>query len=45
MGQWIAPGTGEMRRSRRTVQLVSQAPYRSLDPRKKISAIVEEPLG
>jgi dipeptide transport system ATP-binding protein len=40
----IAPPAGEAKRLRRTVQLVFQNPYGSLNPRKKIGAILEEPL-
>jgi dipeptide transport system ATP-binding protein len=38
-----APGE-DQRRLRRTVQIVFQNPYGSLNPRKKIGAILEEPL-
>lgn len=41
----INPPAGEIRRLRRAVQLVSQDPYGSLNPRKKIGAIVEDPLA
>jgi dipeptide transport system ATP-binding protein len=40
----IAPPSGETKRLRRTVQLVFQNPYGSLNPRKKIGTILEEPL-
>jgi dipeptide transport system ATP-binding protein len=35
---------GEAKRLRRTVQFVFQNPYGSLNPRKKVGAILEEPL-
>ena len=34
----------ELRRTRRDMQIVFQDPYSSLDPRMRVSAIVEEPL-
>jgi dipeptide transport system ATP-binding protein len=36
---------GEKRRLRQAVQLVFQNPYGSLNPRKKISAVLEDPLA
>jgi dipeptide transport system ATP-binding protein len=41
----IDPPPGEAQRLRRTVQLVFQNPYGSLNPRKKIGAILEAPLA
>ena len=38
------PRAEDRRRLRRTVQLVFQNPYGSLNPRKKIASILEEPL-
>jgi dipeptide transport system ATP-binding protein len=41
----VATATAEQRRKlRHTVQIVFQDPYGSLNPRKKVGAIVEEPL-
>jgi dipeptide transport system ATP-binding protein len=41
----VSPPAGEAKRLRRTVQIVFQNPYGSLNPRKKIGTILEEPLA
>jgi dipeptide transport system ATP-binding protein len=41
----IDPPAGEGKRLRRSVQLVFQNPHGSLNPRRKIGAILEEPLA
>jgi dipeptide transport system ATP-binding protein len=40
----IHPGAGRRRALRRTVQLVFQNPFGSLNPRKKIATVLEDPL-
>ena len=40
----IATPAGDRRRLRQAVQLVFQNPYASLNPRKKVSAVLEDPL-
>jgi dipeptide transport system ATP-binding protein len=45
MGRELADaGEGERRKARRQVQIIFQNPYGSLNPRKKIGAILQEPL-
>jgi dipeptide transport system ATP-binding protein len=41
----VRPPASERRRLRQAVQLVFQNPYGSLNPRKKISAVLEAPLA
>ncbi len=41
----VATPASERRRLRQAVQLVFQNPYGSLNPRKKISAVLEDPLA
>ena len=38
------PGPGKLKALRRTVQIVFQNPYGSLNPRQKVGTILEEPL-
>src|SRR5262245_24006037 len=41
----LALSRGEMRRTRRDMQIVFQEPYSSLNPRMRVSDIVEEQIG
>jgi dipeptide transport system ATP-binding protein len=41
----VSPPAGEAKRLRRTVQLVFQNPYGSLNPRKRVGTILEDPLA
>jgi dipeptide transport system ATP-binding protein len=41
----VAPPAGEKRKLRRAVQVVFQNPYGSLNPRKKVGAILGQPLA
>jgi dipeptide transport system ATP-binding protein len=41
----VNPPAGDKRRLRQAVQLVFQNPYGSLNPRKKISAVLQDPLA
>ncbi len=38
-------GSGELRKTRRDLQLMFQDPYSSLDPRMRVGAIIKEPLS
>ena len=40
----VDPPAGEAKKLRRTVQIVFQNPYGSLNPRKRVGTILEEPL-
>ncbi|MFF2840589.1 ATP-binding cassette domain-containing protein [Paenarthrobacter sp. NPDC057981] len=40
----LRPGASDLRRFRREVQVVFQDPYSSLDPRRTVREIVEEPM-